>query len=719
MIKTKITREPKFFQSSEAKEIKDILNLHYSQRYSERSQSKFPVFGLGEKLYEIKKDLVEKTNSKCAYCESRIELSETIIDSFRPKDSAADENGKISADHYWWLVLRWNNLLPSCGECNANKSNYFPVNKKRATVKYYSKETLFNIESPVFIDPEFENPEEYFYYNESGRISSDTLRGNKTIEFLNLNRPNLVSKREEVWLELEEKFSFLEEFDYYNSNIEKSSPEFLKLFEQFTNYFDDSDSIYLGLRRFFIRERFKVSKNEVVRKFVKSNYKRRIFVKRKSDDRDEYFPRTEINRFEIDQIAISNYKSIDKLLIKFNRTQNGKAGWAILIGENGVGKSSTLAATIKALIGRSYYKWRFEKTEVKRSQNEIGDNENATASINISFKNLIPESVSVGSKVEYFLPKNYFLNSSIIAFGPFKHSNKDDRGFQEFKGTTFISNFFDPAVPLHNSTKFILQLSNEQFEYVAIGILDLLMLENKARIHRDLTRDMVWFTLTNSKEKHFFEELSDGYKSIITLGCNIIEVLLLNNESIENASGFVLIDEIGANLHPRWKMQIVKRLRRTFPNVQFLVTTHDPLCLKGIEKDETYVLRSNDGKLEVINDLPNPSDLRADQLLTSEFFGLFSTVDPEIENKFKEYYELLYKNDSSKVEKEKLTSLKDELRLRNHLGDSLREELLYVAIDTILAEHQRTEQSFSRIKVEKQVKEKAIDLIDEFLNDLE
>ena len=182
-----------------------------------------------------------------------------------------------------------------------------------------------------------------------------------------------------------------------------------------------------------------------------------------------------------------------------------------------------------------------------------------------------------------------------------------------------------------------------------------------------------------------------------------------------------MIDEIGANLHPRWKMQIVKRLRRTFPNVQFLVTTHDPLCLKGIEEGETYVLKSNEGQLEVLTDLPNPSEYRADQLLTSEFFGLYSTVDPELEKEFKEYYELLYRPDKSlnSQENERLIELKKELREKNHLGDSFREELLYVAIDEILAKQKKSDKPFSRLEVEKEVKEKAIELIDQFLSDIE
>lgn len=716
MIKTIKVKEPQFFKSDQVKQYREELIYHYNQPANYRKQKKFPISEIQQSFNEIKSEISTKTGSKCAYCESQLEFEDLKVDHFRPHYAAADLNGKISLEHYWWLAYNWNNLLPVCQICNSNKKNYFPVVKRRATVKYSAKDTLYNKELPQIIDPEFENPEEYFYYDRNGIIYSETERGLITINLLGLNRETLIEARQPVVSDmlntLDELPISMDFHDPDNVKNKKLINILNSLGEDLTNY----SNSYLGIRRFIFRKFINdLNLKPSFKRFLSADVKRILRLKLKIEDEYDIIENeSKTTQFEIKTINIKNYKSLNEISINFKRTNKGNAGWAILIGENGVGKSSTLSATLKTLIGRNYRGLGFSSDEINR---EIGED----ASVHITFNNKVFANVNIGKKIRYFHPKNYFVNSSIVAFGPFKHSNKSDKNYRKFKGGCFIDNFFNPAIPLHNSLNFILSLTPEQFEYVAIALLDLLMLENRARIRRDLNTKQVWFQYDESNRKQYFSELSDGYQSVITLGCNIIEGLLINNESIEHASGFVVIDEIGANLHPRWKMQIVKRLRRTFPNVQFLVTTHDPLCLKGIEENETYVLQSNNGQLNVLTDLPSPSEFRADQLLTSEFFGLYSTVDPEIEKDFKEYYELLYKPKDSlnKSEEIRLENLKIELRAKNHLGDSLREELLYVAIDEILAKQKMSEEPFQRKQIEEEVKVKAIELIDEFLGDLE
>jgi predicted ATP-binding protein involved in virulence len=156
------------------------------------------------------------------------------------------------------------------------------------------------------------------------------------------------------------------------------------------------------------------------------------------------------------------------------------------------------------------------------------------------------------------------------------------------------------------------------------------------------------------------------------------------------AEGIVFIDEIGTHLHPRWKMEIVDRLRKTFPKIQFIITTHEPLCLRGLKDNEVVVLRRNSkDSIEALSDLPNPSSLRVDQLLTSEYFGLNSTIDPKIEKLFKEYYDLVAINDEDRTEAQKseIVRLKEEIDEKNYMrfGNDLREELVYQAVDELIA----------------------------------
>jgi hypothetical protein len=96
----------------------------------------------------------------------------------------------------------------------------------------------------------------------------------------------------------------------------------------------------------------------------------------------------------------------------------------------------------------------------------------------------------------------------------------------------------------------------------------------------------------------------------------------------------VLVDEIDLHLHPRWQRDIISNLREIFPRVSFVVTTHNPLTLLGARSGEIFVVRrasagdEQAGPIEVVPCDP-PEGLRADQVLTGEWFGLASTLDPD------------------------------------------------------------------------------------------
>ena len=125
----------------------------------------------------------------------------------------------------------------------------------------------------------------------------------------------------------------------------------------------------------------------------------------------------------------------------------------------------------------------------------------------------------------------------------------------------------------------------------------------------------------------------------------------------------MLIDELGAHLHPRWRMRIVPSLRQVFPRVQFLTSTHDPLCLRGLGDGEVVVVkRDPDGEVVAVTDLPSVAGLRVDQLLTSEHFGLNSTIDPELDSLFAEYYLLKAKPHRTAADTRRLGELAEAAR---------------------------------------------------------
>lgn len=88
-----------------------------------------------------------------------------------------------------------------------------------------------------------------------------------------------------------------------------------------------------------------------------------------------------------------------------------------------------------------------------------------------------------------------------------------------------------------------------------------------------------------------FDDLSDGYKNIVRLSLDIAYKAIklnphLGSEVVINTKGVVLIDEIDMHLHPKWQKTIIADLKRTFPNIQFITTTHSPFIVQSLKARE-------------------------------------------------------------------------------------------------------------------------------------
>ncbi|WP_298147791.1 AAA family ATPase [uncultured Acinetobacter sp.] len=88
-------------------------------------------------------------------------------------------------------------------------------------------------------------------------------------------------------------------------------------------------------------------------------------------------------------------------------------------------------------------------------------------------------------------------------------------------------------------------------------------------------------------------QLSQGEKSLMALVGDIARRLAMMNPKLDNplhGQGIVLIDEIDMHLHPQWQRTIIHRLQTTFPNCQFILTTHSPLVISDVQDILVYDL---------------------------------------------------------------------------------------------------------------------------------
>lgn len=87
---------------------------------------------------------------------------------------------------------------------------------------------------------------------------------------------------------------------------------------------------------------------------------------------------------------------------------------------------------------------------------------------------------------------------------------------------------------------------------------------------------------TRDRKNPPFEKLPAGYKRILYIALDIAyRSFILNGTT--NGEGIVIIDEIDLHLHPELEQAVLRRFTETFPNIQFIVSTHSPLVLTDIE----------------------------------------------------------------------------------------------------------------------------------------
>ena len=87
-------------------------------------------------------------------------------------------------------------------------------------------------------------------------------------------------------------------------------------------------------------------------------------------------------------------------------------------------------------------------------------------------------------------------------------------------------------------------------------------------------------------EKLSLDQLSGGYRIVLALAADLARRMVQGNPHLDDpleSEAVVLIDEVELHLHPAWQQRILGDLRRTFPNTQFIVSTHSPQVLTTVE----------------------------------------------------------------------------------------------------------------------------------------
>jgi len=341
------------------------------------------------------------------------------------------------------------------------------------------------------------------------------------------------------------------------------------------------------------------------------------------------------------------------------------AGWPVIVGDNGSGKSSFLRSVALALIGpkdapglRSPWEDWLRK-EASKGQVTLQITRNpkfdllteggqrpkaSTLGLGLRFQRQqiahtrgtrIERSNSVTLKPmdAKTKPTRHTWGTGSgwfsAAYGPFRRFTGGDPEFRymslRFPKLARYLSIFDERVALTESLEWLRDLKFKALESASASISDpkhgllpaifnFINQEDFLPFHArlvEITSDSVRFVDGNKMDVRI-EDLSDGYRSILSMTFELIRQLVTvfgpdkifdeGDPTCVISEGVVLIDEIDVHLHPTWQRRIGFWFRKHFPNIQFLVTTHSPLICPAAEVGSIYLL-------------PRPGEVDAGEML--------------------------------------------------------------------------------------------------------
>jgi predicted ATP-binding protein involved in virulence len=378
----------------------------------------------------------------------------------------------------------------------------------------------------------------------------------------------------------------------------------------------------------------------------------------------------------VKELKLHNFRGIKDLHLVFNVEHNV----VVLVGVNGVGKSSILDCInlLMQYYGKAYDEYIqshcFGNQPVVIStgllSSDININSNSTfneakivftESSNIEWS--ISESKEYNEYDEEDYPEGLPHNKLIKNIGKTKCEEIIDRyfyylanrqvvNFQETGKTKAnnivdfeaFSKWFKETEDLENEMRLSnnIEYRHPVLETVRQAVYSLLGEDySSLRFKRGIDKA----TIKKLGKEIAVELLSDGEKSLLAMVGHLSRRLAEYNPHLEHhltASAIVLIDEIELHLHPAWQRMIIPRLTKTFPNCQFIVTTHSPQVLSHVDPECIHIL-DYDGDNVVVKRPDSSYGLDSNRIL-EDILGV-SKRPQEIQDRMLELFRTINNND--------------------------------------------------------------------------
>ena len=340
------------------------------------------------------------------------------------------------------------------------------------------------------------------------------------------------------------------------------------------------------------------------------------------------------------------------------------------LGENGDGKSLILMSICLAFNG-NYIKYKTEKRDTGIATDILDNNSDI---------------YGIDEWNHRYNVSNAIYLENLYAYGT--HRGRYNADPTEKYG--FMS-LFNNDLTLNSPEQWLKNLKLEEEQESDNGIKTKIATQQIEKILFDLLEKKVETRIEGSKvvfiEKGCelsIDQLSEGYRSIIIFVCDLLYRLHKNNShNVFNTKGVVLVDEIDQHLHLKWQRTIVSKLRKIFPNIQFIFTTHSPTIIQGASDDAIIFRTYRENGITKVSEPYYRKDLdhlMMNTLVTSSLFGLEDSrldTDDNYSDTSDSY--LLYR-----INKKLISRLKDQ---KENGKTFIDENEIDALIDNILGEN--------------------------------
>lgn len=346
----------------------------------------------------------------------------------------------------------------------------------------------------------------------------------------------------------------------------------------------------------------------------------------------------------IKKITIANYKAIREMNIKF------QPGMNLLIGDNGVGKTSILEAITVAfgdfINGMSgVAKKGISPSDVRIDTKMISDASQGIVHFTpITIKTLFDteegeKKGEVTRRDETGKSKTRFIGKEISDYANKKTNNLEEKlplfcyystsrlapPKREDLGTASKNKLNDRRcgyigcmennLDIKSLKAWCLKMEMAAFqqrkeiaeykafkEIVSDFMSQMNELEEKPQI--SYSRAFEDIAYTQNGETIPINYLSAGYQSLLWMVMDMaFRMAILNpgERLLNKCEGIILIDEVDMHLHPKWQWKIAEALKRSFPKVQFILATHSPIVISSC-KDATLLEINQNQEISVLSD---------------------------------------------------------------------------------------------------------------------